>query len=120
MFDSLSTRRYIIPIGLYRTVRVDLKAYNGNYKFRKTKGKSFLDAMSPETSLDDDKDFSTFKYVVTNPEKDTKLRDDDMVFVLAKVDPGDPENWDDFTINNKEMFDAKQNKIMSNINNMMH
>tara|TARA_B110000285_G_C15131943_1_gene624211 strand:- start:733 stop:975 length:243 start_codon:yes stop_codon:yes gene_type:complete len=35
LFDSLTTRRFIIPIGLYRTVRVDLRAYQGDYKFKK-------------------------------------------------------------------------------------
>ena len=105
-------------MGLYRTVRVDLKAYQGDYKLRKFKGK--LDGMTPEANQNDEKDFNTFNYVVTNPEKETKLRDDDKIFVLAKNDPGDPSKWDDFTYQNKDMFDAKQIKIMSNISNMMH
>jgi len=46
------------------------------------------------------------KYVVTNPSKDTKLEETDVVFVLAKQDPGDPERWDDY--NNKSMFDPYQ------------
>jgi hypothetical protein len=46
LFDSLTTRRHIIPIGLYRSVTVDLNAYKENYKFRKGKvGKAMLDAM---------------------------------------------------------------------------
>jgi len=44
-------------------------------------------------------------YVVTNPNKETRLKKNDLVFVLAKTDPGDPETWDDYTDNNKEMFD---------------
>ena len=76
--------------------------------------------MSPEPGDDDNKNYSTFKYVVTNPEKGTKLRADDKIFVLAKSDPGDPTSWDEFTYQNKEMFDPKQVKIMSNISNMMH
>lgn len=76
--------------------------------------------MTPEAGQNDEKDFNTFNYVVTNPEKETKIRDDDKIFVLAKNDPGDPSNWDEFTYQNKEMFDAKQIKIMSNISNMMH
>tara|TARA_B110000285_G_C15131943_1_gene624210 strand:- start:457 stop:720 length:264 start_codon:yes stop_codon:yes gene_type:complete len=79
-----------------------------------------FDGMVGEPKSEDEKDFSNFKYVVTNPEKDTKLRSDDMIFVLAKNDPGDPEKWDEFTYQNKEMFDPKQIKIMGNISNMMH
>lgn len=97
LFDSLTTRRHIIPIGLYRKVTVDLNAYKENYKFRKNKaGKgSLLDGLVEcET---DERDFSTFNYVVTNPEKGTKLRADDKIFVLAKNDPGNPDSWDDYT-----------------------
>jgi hypothetical protein len=43
--------------------------------------------------------------VVTNPDKDTRLEETDLVFVLAKQDPGDPELWDDYNENNKSMFD---------------
>jgi hypothetical protein len=46
------------------------------------------------------------KYVVTNPSKETRLRSSDVVFVLAKHSPGNPETWDDYNDNNKEMFDA--------------
>lgn len=56
-----------------------------------------LDGMNPENDQNDDKEFSSFKYVVTNPEKSTKLRADDKVFVLAKNDPGNPDGWDDYT-----------------------
>ena len=51
----------------------------------------------PQGNDEEDAVYSTFKYVVTNPEKTTKLRDDDKIFVLAKNDPGNPENWDDYT-----------------------
>jgi len=68
LFDSLTTRRFIIPVGLYRTVTVDLKAYQSDYKFKKSKGKGIFDGMAP-TPSPDDKDSSTFSYVVTNPEK---------------------------------------------------
>lgn len=59
------------------------------------------------------------KYVVTNPHKDTKLQEDDLVFVLARHNPGDPDLWDDFDQRNNDMFDAKQHKLIQNINNMM-
>ena len=95
LFDSLTTRRHIIPIGLYRSVTVDLNAYKDNYKFNKKKvGKAMLEAMLEN---DNDKEFNSFRYVVTNPEKTTKLRADDKIFVLAKNDPGNPESWDDYT-----------------------
>jgi len=58
------------------------------------------------------------KYVVTNPDKDTRLAKDDLVFVLAKQDPGDPETWDDYNENNKVMFDQNQNNLMGNIGDM--
>jgi hypothetical protein len=74
----------------------------------------------PQGNEEEDAVYSTFKYVVTNPEKTTKLREDDKIFVLAKNDPGNPENWDDYTHQNKDMFDPRQVKIMSNISNMMH
>ena len=35
LFDSLTTRRYIIPVGLYRKVQVDLNAYKEKYKNQK-------------------------------------------------------------------------------------
>lgn len=59
------------------------------------------------------------KYVVTNPDKDTKLHEDDLVFVLARHNPGDPDLWDEFDQRNNDMFDAKQHKLIQNINNMM-
>ena len=57
--------------------------------------------------------------MVTNPDKDTKLRADDLVFVLAKQDPGDPDLWDEFDQRNNDMFDQKQHRLIHNINNMM-
>jgi len=36
------------------------------------------------------------KYVVTNPDKETRLEPTDFLFVLALMDPGDPEQWDIF------------------------
>lgn len=57
------------------------------------------------------------KYVLTNPDRDTKLESSDKVFVLAKSDPGDPERWDDYDTN-KDIFDPNQMRIMTNINNM--
>ena len=33
---------------------------------------------------------------MTNPSKDLKLREDDLVFVLAQADPGNPNTWEDY------------------------
>ena len=63
------------------------------------------------------RNMKTFNYVVTNPERDTKLEKDDMVFVLARSDPGDPELWDSGT--NQQMFDGNQTKKMRDIDEMM-
>ena len=59
------------------------------------------------------------KYVVTNPDKETKLHEDDLVFVLARHYPGDPDLWDEFDQRNNDMFDAQQHKLIQNINTMM-
>ena len=44
---------------------------------------------------------------------------DDLVFVLAKNDPGDSDTWDNYSEKNKDMFDQNQNDLMKNINEMM-
>lgn len=72
---------------------------------------------SNQKNVDSSK-FKSVKYVVTNPDGDTRLEKDDLVFVLAKQDPGDPETWDDYNENNKIMFDQNQNNLMGNINDM--
>lgn len=43
--------------------------------------------------------------MVTNPHRNTVLNADDLVFVLARSDPGDPDTWDTYTEKNKDMFD---------------
>lgn len=100
LFDSLTTRRYIIPMGLYRQSSVWLKAYKENQQ--KFKGKTPYSGFDKKEASE----WSDIKYVVTNPDKDTKLRENDLIFVLAKNEPGDPETWDDYNENNKDMFDA--------------
>ena len=56
---------------------------------------------------------------MTNPDRDTRLNHDDLVFVLAKNDPGDPEKWDEYNENNKEMFEPGQNRMMADLNEIM-
>ena len=52
-------------------------------------------------------------YVVTNPDKDTRLEKTDLVFVLARSDPGDPEFWDDYNSKNQDVYDILNNKNMA-------
>ena len=100
LFDALTTRRQIIPLGLYRSVFVDLNAYKDsqNYtKFNKTKTQKAQDSSLLNNKGEnrdiggDESHIKEIKYVVTNPEKDTRLEKSDLVFVLARNDPGDPE-----------------------------
>ena len=58
------------------------------------------------------------KYVVTNPDKETRLEPTDFLFVLALMDPGDPEQWDIFNQTKTQMFDKNQNKKIMEINEM--
>lgn len=58
--------------------------------------------MMPQT---DERIMKEIKYVVTNPDKGTMLEKTDLVFVLSKEEPGDPETWDDYNEKNKLMFD---------------
>jgi len=88
----------MIPLGLYRTVKVNLKAYKDQIPQKKVKEED-----DPAASEQDF--FKKIKYVVTNPDKDTRIEDEDIVFVLARSDPGDPEKWDDYDQNNTDVVD---------------
>jgi hypothetical protein len=76
----------MIPIGLYRTTSVNLGAYKNMENNQKSSG----------TFVSEEKLMKQIKYVVTNPNKNTKLEENDLVFVLSKEEPGDPETWDDY------------------------
>ena len=104
----------MIPLGLYRTTKVNLMSYN-DLDVSKSRKKGVL---SSNMKHIDSSNFKLVQYVVTNPDKDTRLEKDDLVFVLAKQDPGDPETWDDYNENNKIMFDQNQNNLMGNIGDM--
>ena len=107
----------MIPLGLYRSTRVNLQAYKD---LDNQKNAKKLRTAQGDGDIDDNgKDFKKIKYVVTNPDKDTRLEETDLVFVLAKQDPGDPEQWDEYNENNKSMFDQNQNRLMANINDML-
>lgn len=103
LFDALTTRMFMIPMGLYRTTEVNLKAYAE--RLPQGLSNSGVKVMNGDKK-NKQKEMKKIKYVVTNPDKETRLRDDDLVFVLAKSDPGDPNTWDDYNDNNKYMFDS--------------
>ena len=84
MFDDLCTRRFMVPLGLYRTANVNLNEY-------KT-----VDSNSLPSDTTNEENWKTFNYVITNPRRDTKLIEGDHVYVLTKSEPGDPDHWDDY------------------------
>ena len=49
--------------------------------------------------------------MITNPSKSIKLRQNDLVFVLAQSDPSSPETWDDYNyFNNQKSSDEDKDK----------
>ena len=98
LFDNLTTRRHIIPLGLYRQQNVNLTVIKDSIMQSKTTPKDMNDVKANIKRM--------IKYVVTNPDKETKLHEDDLVFVLARHYPGDPDLWDEFDQRNNDMFDA--------------
>ena len=80
LFDNLTTRRFMIPLGLYRTGRVDLNDY------KPTDAVAGAVPYKPKSGdKDEESNYKEFNYVVTNPDGDTtKLEKTDLVFVLAK------------------------------------
>ena len=98
----------MIPLGLYRTVKVNLKAFKGdssNSRARKTK---VVNGEQP--APDYDEVHKWIHYVITNPDKDTRLEKSDLIFVLARSDPGDPETWDDYDNQNQDVFQMINSK----------
>jgi hypothetical protein len=82
---------FMIPIALYRKVVVNLQVYKEQQLIKGLDiGKVKYDFGKEDVERE-------IKYVVTNPSQKTRLLKDDLVFVLAKTDPGDPENWDNFS-----------------------
>lgn len=80
-FDNLATRRNIIPLALYRTCIVNLNKYRGCSRT----GIPAADSYNNQHYRADDKGImKEMRYVVTNPDKETKLKADDIVFVLSK------------------------------------
>ena len=63
LFDFLSTHKYMIPLGIYRTdkVNLDMNA-DEDKRSKRIFGK------------DSDKKFKEIKYVITNPSRDFRLQ----------------------------------------------
>lgn len=97
LFDYLTTRRFMIPIALYRRQMVNYDQFNeDDEKYKVGVGNnSKIGAATPEQ-------LKEIKYVITNPQKSIKLRADDLVFVLAQSDPSSPETWDDYNYFNNQ------------------
>ena len=87
LFDNLTTRRHMIPLGLYRQQNVNLSIIKDSI-LQTAQVKDHNDPKANTKKM--------IKYVVTNPKEDTKLQEDDLVFVLARHNPGDPDLWDEF------------------------
>lgn len=97
LFDYLTTRRYMIPLGLYRSTKVDFRSFKDDEEKRRK---------NPKQDKQDTSDEKEIKYVVTNPPKNMRLRENDLVFVLSQQDPGAPDTWDDY----KYFSESKDNK----------
>ena len=91
----------MIPLGLYRTEKVNYSKFKleDDKKRKMDLGNNDRDANN------------VIKYVVTNPHKEkVLLRDNDLVFVLAQNDPGDPKTWDNFSHYLEDDENDKKNK----------
>ena len=84
----------MIPLGLYRTIEVNLRAYNEQARRFEGGGQDGGDNGQDRDKKDDVK--KIINYVVTNPEQDTRIEERDLIYVLATSDPGDPEAWDEY------------------------
>ena len=73
----------MIPLGLYRSTRVNLQAYK-DLENKQSAKKLRINNIGDVDNDESGKDFKKIKYVVTNPDKDTRLEETDLVFVLAK------------------------------------
>jgi hypothetical protein len=137
LFKHLVLKRFMIPLGIYRTEKVSFAALDptsneeedeNNNQIEEAKnsedggeggaetGRNQEDEIAEdfkemtekkkkgqkdnEKSKDGEKDNEKYmkeiKYVITNPDKDLKLKENDTVFVLAQNDPKDPNvYWED-------------------------
>lgn len=157
LFKHLVLKRFMIPLGIYRTEKVSFAALDlasneeddnennnqieegknseddgeddtgknqegapedfegmANLKNKNAQKDSARKNKSKQSQKDDgEKYMKEIKYVITNPDKDLKLKENDTVFVLAQNDPKDPNvYWEDqpkkSTFFNFNTFDNKQ------------
>ena len=80
LFKHLVIKKSIIPLGVYRTEMVSFSSLEeeSNKRGRKTLNKTMK--LGGGFNEDDKKEI---KYVITNPSKDFRLKDNDVIFVLA-------------------------------------
>lgn len=91
----------MIPLGLYRTETVSYNCFKDEDDNKKRKKYPTLNnSLKSNESAE-----KTIRYVVTNPCKDLRLRESDLVFVLAQDEP--PEKWD-LLNNEKFIVDSKK------------
>ena len=79
-FDFLTTKRSMIPLGLYRRQKVDMDLFMEEESM-KNKTKKKPPGGNNSSANEDER--QEVKYVLTNPLKHVKLKLDDLVFVLA-------------------------------------
>ena len=84
LFKHLVDKMFMIPLGIYRTDRVSFAAM-GEDESKGGRRKAI------KTVKDDEK--KEIKYVITNPHKELKIKESDVVFVLAQSDPR-TTSWD--------------------------
>mmetsp|Transcript_20173 Transcript_20173/g.14616 ORF Transcript_20173/g.14616 Transcript_20173/m.14616 type:complete len:98 (+) Transcript_20173:318-611(+) len=87
----------MVPLGLYRRTKVDFRAFKDAEEQRRKNTKTGKQDTSGEKEI---------KYVVTNPPKNMRLRENDLVFVLSQQDPETLDTWDDY----KYFSESKDNK----------
>ena len=73
LFDYFTSRQAMIPLGLFRTENVNLKEMK---KDQTDMGNNSFGDCEKEK-------LKEIKYVVTNPQKNCKIKKSDLVFVLA-------------------------------------
>ena len=107
----------MIPLGLYRTVKVNLKAYKDQQQLSFKSKNSEGDGVN---ELHQENTIKKIQYVVTNPDKDTRIEEEDLVFVLAKSEPGDPDTWDDMNnLHSKEDFGGPKPDLLQDFDPLM-
>ncbi|CDW84459.1 cation channel family protein [Stylonychia lemnae] len=107
LFSHLTKKRFMIPLGLYRTETVSFSAFDDEQQQKHPQRRKTMNGQSTAQSPSEQE----IKYVVTNPEQDLELRLNDVVFVLAQADPRDHSAWEDLqNLNLSETQKPESNK----------